>query len=129
MRGRVTRVEPRSFADELEDAGMRLEAEAAERARKNAEDQERAIQRRAEMLRAFYTDGLEGEAKLRALEEDRLRISDRLAIANDNDKAALEAQADDLKARVAKLTTVSVSVSKVVSGVVQAGKLAVKYLA
>jgi len=29
VRGRVTRVESRPFADELEDAGMRLEAEAA----------------------------------------------------------------------------------------------------
>ena len=29
VRWRVTRVEPRSFADELEDAGMRFEAEAA----------------------------------------------------------------------------------------------------
>lgn len=67
----------------------RLEEEAAQRAAKNQAAQEQALARRAEMQRAFYIDGLEGEDKLKALEEDRLKLEDKMFVAGDAEKAQI----------------------------------------
>ncbi len=67
----------------------RLEEEAAKDAAKNAQAESAALERRGEMQRAFYIDGLEGEQKLKALEDDRTQLQMDLMEASDRERASL----------------------------------------
>lgn len=67
----------------------RLEAEAAAQAEKHADAQRKALERQADMQRAFQIEGLEGEAKQIALAEEKLHLEDKMFVVREEEKAQL----------------------------------------